>query len=63
MEHLDSLALTFVAEPPARGAGLNQVIGLTIAAMVLSGLMLVGRVRASDSSDQLAGQLRRLDGR
>ena len=43
MDALDSmqpLALTFVAEPPARGAGLNQVIGLTIAAMVLSVLML-----------------------
>jgi hypothetical protein len=40
MEHLDSLALTFVAEPPARGAGLNQVIGLSVAAMVITLLML-----------------------
>ncbi len=40
MRSMESLALTFAAEPPARGAGLNQVIGLTIAAMVLSALML-----------------------
>jgi hypothetical protein len=37
---VDSLALTLVAEPPARGAGLNQVIGLSIAAMVITVLML-----------------------
>ncbi|EUA41462.1 hypothetical protein I553_4012 [Mycobacterium xenopi 4042] len=29
-----------VAEAPARGAGLNQVIGLTIAAAVIVALML-----------------------
>jgi hypothetical protein len=40
LDSMQPLALTFVAEPPARGAGLNQVIGLTIAAMVLSVLML-----------------------
>ena len=40
MEHLDSLALTFVAEPPARGAGLNQVIGLSVAAMVITLVLL-----------------------
>jgi hypothetical protein len=40
MKSQDSLALTFLAEPPARGAGLNQVIGLTIAAMVLTVVML-----------------------
>jgi hypothetical protein len=32
--------LTVLAEPPARGAGLNQVIGLSIAAMVITLLML-----------------------
>ncbi|MGZ4585403.1 MAG: hypothetical protein ACXVYI_13855 [Mycobacterium sp.] len=32
--------LTFVAEAPARGAGLNQVIGLSIAAAVITLLML-----------------------
>ena len=37
---LGSLALTFVADPPARGAGLNQVIGLSIAAMVITLVML-----------------------
>jgi hypothetical protein len=40
LESVDSLALTFVAEPPSRGAGLNQVIGLSIAAMVITLLML-----------------------
>ena len=40
MEHLDSLALTFVADPPARGAGLNQVIGLSVAAMVITLVLL-----------------------
>ena len=35
-----SAELTFVAEAPARGAGLNQVIGLSIAAMVVTLLML-----------------------
>jgi hypothetical protein len=32
--------LTVLAEPPARGAGLNQVIGLSIAALVISLVML-----------------------
>jgi hypothetical protein len=32
--------LTVLAEPPARGAGLDQVIGLSIAAMVITLLML-----------------------
>ncbi len=40
MEQLDSLALTLVAEPPARGAGLNQVIGLSVAAMVITLVLL-----------------------
>ena len=35
------MVLTFIAaEPPARGAGLNQVIGLSIAAMIISAVML-----------------------
>jgi hypothetical protein len=34
------LELTVLADPPARGAGLNQVIGLSIAAMVISVVML-----------------------
>ena len=32
--------LTFLADPPARGAGLNQVIGLSVAAMVIGAAML-----------------------
>jgi hypothetical protein len=32
--------LTVLAEPPARGAGLNQVIGLSIAAVVIGAVML-----------------------
>jgi hypothetical protein len=32
--------LTVLAEPPARGAGLNQVIGLSIAAVVILSVML-----------------------
>ena len=32
--------LTFVAEPSARGAGLNQVIGLSIAAVIITLIML-----------------------
>ena len=35
-----STELTFVAEAPARGAGLNQVIGLSVAAMVITLVML-----------------------
>jgi hypothetical protein len=35
--------LSVLAEPPARGAGLNQVIGLSIAAMIISaGMLWVG---------------------
>ena len=34
------MELTILAEPPARGAGLNQVIGLSIAAMIISAVML-----------------------
>jgi hypothetical protein len=45
---MNSTELTFVAEAPARGAGLNQVIGLSIAAMVLTLVMLwVGRAHRS----------------
>src|SRR5947209_7406399 len=35
-----SAEVTFVAEAPARGAGLNQVIGLSIAAVVIAAVML-----------------------
>ncbi|MGZ4563863.1 MAG: hypothetical protein ACXVX6_09865 [Mycobacterium sp.] len=37
---MNSTELTFVAEAPARGAGLNQVIGLSVAAMVITLVML-----------------------
>jgi hypothetical protein len=37
---MKSAELTFVAEAPARGAGLDQVIGLSIAAMVITLVML-----------------------
>jgi hypothetical protein len=37
---MTSAELTFVAEAPARGAGLNQVIGLSIAAVVIGVVML-----------------------
>ncbi|ORW85165.1 hypothetical protein AWB92_27060 [Mycobacterium sp. IEC1808] len=37
---MKSAELTFVAEAPARGAGLNQVIGLSIAAVVIGAAML-----------------------
>jgi hypothetical protein len=37
---MNSTELTIVAEPSARGAGLNQVIGLSIAAMVVTLVML-----------------------
>jgi hypothetical protein len=37
---MKSAELTFVAEAPARGAGLNQVIGLSIAAVVIAAAML-----------------------
>ncbi|MEM6107800.1 hypothetical protein AAHS21_16390 [Mycobacterium sp. 050272] len=43
-----STELTFIAEPSARGAGLNQVIGLTVAAMVITLVMLwVGHAHRS----------------
>jgi hypothetical protein len=35
-----TVELTVLAEPPARGAGLNQVIGLSIAALVILSVML-----------------------
>jgi hypothetical protein len=37
---MNSTELTIVAEPSARGAGLNQVIGLSIAAVVITLVML-----------------------
>lgn len=37
---MESAELTFVAEAPARGAGLNQVIGLSVAAIVIAAIML-----------------------
>lgn len=37
---MNSTGVTFVAEAPARGAGLNQVIGLSIAAMVITLVLL-----------------------
>lgn len=37
---MTSAELTFVAEAPARGAGLNQVIGLSVAAVVIAAVML-----------------------
>jgi hypothetical protein len=37
---VNSTELTFVAESPARGAGLNQVIGLSVAALVILLVML-----------------------
>ncbi|MGD1284016.1 hypothetical protein ACKUUI_25605 [Mycobacterium seoulense] len=37
---MKSAELTFVAEAPARGAGLNQVIGLSVAAVVIAAIML-----------------------
>ena len=52
---MESMSLTLVAEPPARGAGLNQVIGLTIVAMVLTLLMLwVGHAHRSHRISWLA---------
>jgi len=52
---MESMSLTLVAEPSARGAGLNQVIGLTIAAMVLTLLMLwVGHAHRSHRISWLA---------
>lgn len=37
---MESMGRTLLAEAPARGAGLNQVIGLSIAAMVIALVML-----------------------
>lgn len=37
---MNSTEVMFVAEAPARGAGLNQVIGLSVAAMVITLVML-----------------------
>ncbi len=37
---MTSTGLTLLAEPPARGAGLNQVIGLSIAAVVITAVLL-----------------------
>ena len=37
---MKSTELTFVADAPARGAGLNQVIGLSVAAVVLAVVLL-----------------------
>ncbi|OBH31898.1 hypothetical protein A5692_16165 [Mycobacterium sp. E342] len=37
---MTSTGLTLLAEPPARGAGLNQVIGLSIAALVIAAALL-----------------------
>ncbi len=37
---MKSMALTLLADAPARGAGLNQVIGLSVAAMVITAVML-----------------------
>jgi len=52
---MESMTLTFVAEPPARGAGLNQVIGLSIAAMVITLLMLwLGHAHRSHRMSWLA---------
>jgi hypothetical protein len=52
---MESMSLTLVAEPSARGAGLNQVIGLTIVAMVLTLLMLwVGHAHRSHRISWLA---------
>ena len=36
----NSTELTIIAEAPARGAGLNQVIGLSIAAVVITLVLL-----------------------
>src|SRR6201996_6992592 len=38
---MNSTKVTFLAEAPARGAGLNQVIGLSVAAMVITLVMLL----------------------
>ncbi|HSS25423.1 MAG TPA: hypothetical protein VLL82_13715 [Mycobacterium sp.] len=51
---MESTELTIVAEAPARGAGLNQVIGLSIAAAVITLVMLwVGYAHRSHRIDWL----------
>jgi len=59
---MTSTEMTLVAEPSARGAGLNQVIGLSIAAVVITLLMLwVGhahRTRRITWLARLAGSAR-----
>jgi hypothetical protein len=51
---MNSTELTIVAEPSARGAGLNQVIGLSIAAVVITLAMLwVGHAHRSHRIDWL----------
>ena len=52
---MNSTELTIIAEPSARGAGLNQVIGLSIAAVVITLVMLwVGHAHRSHRIDWLA---------
>ncbi len=46
---MESMGRTLIAEAPARGAGLNQVIGLSIAALLITLLMLwVGHAHRSN---------------
>jgi hypothetical protein len=53
---MKSMALTALADPSARGAGLNQVIGLSIAAMVITAAMLwVGHAHRSHRITWLGG--------
>jgi hypothetical protein len=52
---MNSTDLTIIAEPSARGAGLNQVIGLSIAAVVITLVMLwVGHAHRNHRIDWLA---------
>jgi hypothetical protein len=51
---MNSTELTIIAEPSARGAGLNQVIGLSIAAVVITLVMLwVGHAHRNHRIDWL----------
>jgi hypothetical protein len=53
---MKSMALTVLADPSARGAGLNQVLGLSIAAMVITAAMLwVGHAHRSHRISWLGG--------
>jgi hypothetical protein len=53
---MKSMALPVLADPSARGAGLNQVIGLSIAAMVITAAMLwVGHAHRSHRISWLGG--------